>query len=245
MQVTAPSKYSLRAFAYEMLNTYYSFGATDDKKLSIRQMEVNCKREASTVIWELARADLLLGFKPDESLYTTFRCLEIEDDCDEVCECDDESVGIKSVKIPDLLYVNGKPQISYFGSQWMDVPFTRASSVAQAIKLAKGTIGLKRTPFYVIAGKKAYIILPKGFELLDKITIVGIPQDGDGTDATTCAEIWETEWNVPLRVKSLVQDRILGKLLPQYMAYKPNRDFRNNNNDGNQIASTYKQSNQP
>ena len=243
MQVSAPSKYSLRAFAYEMLNIYYSGKAVDDKRLSIRQIEVFCRREASAVIKELALRDLMLGLKPDENLYTTFSCIDITDNCDDICDCSDQGIGLKSVVLPALLYAQGKAQIAYFGSQFMDLDFSRANSISQAITLSKGILGLKKKPSVYITKGKAYIFLPKGFELLDKVTIIGIPQDGD-SEATTCNEIWETEWKVPQDVKSLVQDRVLGKLLPSYMAYKPNRDFRNNNNDGNQISSTFKQSNQ-
>lgn len=245
MQVNAPSKKSIRAFAYEISDVYNAGITKDDSRLSLSQLETFSIREAAAVIKDLALRDKLLGQKPDEALYVTYKCLPIEDDCDYTCNCKDEGGALKSVTLPKMLYINGEPQIAYFGLTDFSLDFRSVNSIVQGDRLVVGVIGLKVKPMYWISKNKAYIILPKGFELIEDVTIVVIPQDADSGSNETCNDIWINDWDIPSHVKALVWDRVLGKLLPSYMAYKPNRDFRNNNNDGNQIASTYKQSNQP
>ena len=172
MQVSAPSKYSLRAFAYEMLNIYYSGKAVDDKRLSIRQIEVFCRREASAVIKELALRDLMLGLKPDENLYTTFSCIDITDNCDDICDCSDQGIGLKSVVLPALLYAQGKAQIAYFGSQFMDLDFSRANSISQAITLSKGILGLKKKPSVYMPKERRIYFFQKDLNYLIKLQLL-------------------------------------------------------------------------
>lgn len=245
MQVNAPSKKSIRAFAYEISDIYHAGITTDDSRLSLSQIETFSIREAAAVIKDLALRDKLLGQKPEEGLYVTYKCLDIENDCDYTCNCQDEGGALRSVTLPKMLYINGDPQISYFGLTDFSLDFRPVNSISEGDQLATGVIGLKIKPMYWISKEKAYIILPKGFELIEQVTIVAIPQDADSGSEEACNDIWINDWDIPSHVKSLVWDRVMGKLIPGYNSNKQNVDYRNNNNSGNQIASNYKQSNQP
>lgn len=244
MQVKAPNKNSIRALAYEIHGVYYSSKPSDDSRLSLSQIEQFCRREASAIIKELVLRDKLLGIKPDDNLYVPYFCLDTSESCDFTCDCTDDGGSFKVVQLPNILYINGKPQISYFGSTDLDLPYTQVNSIQQANRLSKGVIGLKNSPLYFIAKNKAYIVLPKGYELMDKVSILAIPQDGGITDSSDCNDIWSTDWSLPNDIKALVFDSCLKKLLPSYANYTPNKDYRNNNNDGAQVSSLYKQSNQ-
>jgi hypothetical protein len=246
MQVARLNKKSIRAFAIEMKNIYYSFMPTDDSRFSITQIEEFVKRETSAVIKEKVERNKFLGLDSDDTLFETFACLKLEDSTDYSCKCTENGGSFKVVNLPKMLYVNGSPEINYIGLSDFSEDFSPVSSIAQANKQSSGTIGLKTKPMYWISKDKAYIILPKNYSMVCDITIVAIPQSQEeaavSSGGSPCS--FSEAWSVPDDVKSMVQDRVMGKLLPTIYNMRPNKDYRNNNNDMAQLASTYKQSNQ-
>ena len=242
-QLIAPKTNSLRAFAIEMQNIYYGATVSDDTRLSLRQIEEFCKREAARVIKDLALRDLLLGLPIDESLYVTYPCLPIEISSDYNCTCEEDGGELKVIEMPSVLFVNGSYLIKYFGKPDFSDNYISSLTYRAADLSTKGTIGLKNKPAYWISGGKAYIILPKEYAFESSVTIVAVPADST-TKNPNCDNIWENEWTLPLHIKSIVEDRVLGKLLPTIYGFRANRQVRNENNEGNLVSNLQNQSNQ-
>lgn len=225
---------SLRAFAVEIQKELSGGEVSDDSPYSLEHIELAIIHEWGRLVKLEDDLNERRGIPPSSSRIKTFPCLKLEDADDMYCRYTDDSSRLRKVEIPKMIEYKREPYITFVGRLDSDVKFIRASS----INGMRATSKVLPNPQYFIQGNSVYVFLPRKYNLMCDITVMGIPENPLNTNDESCTDIFMEEWDCPEAMKAEIKRQVHAVFGNTIIATAPNLDRKNNTSPSNEVNNS-------